>query len=240
VNPVPRIVVLNSQAHAKLRIHTGAAASFGDDQRFVPVVIAEFSALALHYPVLLSKDAETGRFYCGAMLGFDAAENLFLPEHQARSVYRPLNLQRGPFYTSGSQLAIDLDHPRVAESGDEPLFGDSGEPTAYLLSIMALMRELQPGTERTRIFVETLVGLKLIEPVSIDARFDDGTRRDVVGLYTINRNSLGELPDDVVLGLFRRGYLQLIYHLLASLTHVSTLAQKKNRLLLPGSDGRTP
>jgi hypothetical protein len=172
------------------------------------------------------------------MLGFDAGENLFLEEHRTLGIYRPLNLQRGPFLTAGSDLAIDLDHPRVAQSGDQALFTEAGEPTCYLQSVMGLMRELRPGLERTRIFIDTLLGLKLIEPVTISARFDDGTDREFTGLYTVNRDQLKELADAAVLDLFRRGYLQLIYLMLVSLQHVSALAQRKNRSFLPGGDSR--
>jgi hypothetical protein len=45
-----------------------------------------------------------------------------------------------------------------------------------------------------------------------------------------------ELADAAVLDLFRRGYLQLIYLMLASLDHVPALAQRKNRSFLPGGD----
>jgi hypothetical protein len=227
------IVLLDSQSHRKLRVHAQAAAHYGDNQRFVAVVVGEFHALAMHYPILFSKDADTGQFYCGAMLGFDAGENLFLDEQRALSAYRPLNLQRGPFLTSGSDLAIDLDHPRVAPSGDQQLF-EGGEPSSYLQSIMGLMRDLRPGLERTRIFIDTLLRLKLIEPMTVSARFDDGTNREFTGLYTVNRDQLKELADAAVLDLFRRGYLQLIYLMLASLDHVSSLAQRKNRSFLPG------
>ena len=150
------IVLLDSQSHRKLRVHAQAAAHYGDNQRFVAVVVNEFHALAMHYPILFSKDADTGQFYCGAMLGFDAGENLFLDEHRSLSAYRPLNLQRGPFLTAGSDLAIDLDHPRVASSGDQQLFTEAGEPSSYLQSIMGLMRDLRPGLERTRVFIDTL------------------------------------------------------------------------------------
>ncbi len=229
------IVLLNSQSHRTLRVHARPAAQYGDNQRFVAVVVSEFSALAMHYPILFSKDADTGQFYCGAMLGFDAGENLFVEEQRTSGAYRPLNLQRGPFVTSGSDLAIDLDHPRVAPSGDQELFDKSGEPSAYLQSVMGLMKELRPGLERTRIFIDTLLGLKLIEPVSITARFDDGVQREFTGLYTVNRDVLKELADAAVLDLFRRGYLQLIYLLLLSLNHVSKLAQMKNRSFLSGT-----
>lgn len=230
------VVLLDSQSHRKLRVHAQAAAHYGDNQRFVAVVVNEFHALAMHYPILFSKDADTGQFYCGAMLGFDTGENLFLNEHRTLSAYRPLNLQRGPFLTAGSDLAIDLDHPRVASSGDQELFTETGEPSKYLQSVMGLMRELRPGLERTRIFIDTLMSLKLIEPMTIAARFDDGASREFTGLYTINRDQLKQLADPAVLDLFRRGYLQLIYLMLASLDHVSALAQRKNRSFLPGGD----
>jgi hypothetical protein len=232
-------VLLDSQSHRKLRVHAQAAAHYGDNQRFVAVVVGEFHALAMHYPILFSKDADTGQFYCGAMLGFDANENLFLEEHRALKAYRPLNLQRGPFLTAGSDLAIDLDHPRVAASGDQQLFTEEGEPSGYLQGIMGLMRDLRPGLERTRIFIDTLLGLKLIEPMAISARFDDGTNREFTGLYTVNRSQLQDLADAAVIDLFRRGYLQLIYLMLASLDQVSALAQRKNRSFLPGSEPRS-
>jgi SapC len=235
---VPNIVVLNSSAHKDLRVHAQASPAMGDNQRFVAVVISEFPALALQCPILLSKDANTGQFYFGAMLGFDEGENLFLDGYVDRSASRPLNLQRGPFYASGSDLAIDLDHPRVAESGDQPLFGEGGEPSPYLNSISALMRELKPGQERTKLFIDTLLELKLVEAVDISAQFDDGTRREVQGLYTISRDALKDLPDSAAVVLFRRGYLQLIYLLLLSLRHVTTLAQMRNRRLLPQNSSR--
>jgi hypothetical protein len=92
---------------------------------------------------------------------------------------------------------------------------------------------LRPGLERTRIFIDTLLALKLIEPMTVSARFDDGSNREIGGLYTINRDQLKELTDAAVLDLFRRGYLQLIYLMLASLDHVSALLQRKNKTFLP-------
>jgi len=233
-----QIVALNSETHRRLRVHAQPAGHLGDNQRFVAVVVNEFHILAMNYPILFSKDSDTGQFYCGAMLGFDPGENLFLEEQRNLNAYRPLNLQRGPFLTSGAELAIDLGHARVGPSGDQPLFTETGEPSSYLQSIMGLMRDLRPGLERTRIFTDTLLGLELIEPMTIKARFDDGTNHEFTGLYTINRDQLKDLADAAALDLFRRGYLQLIYLMLASLNHVSALAQKKNRTFLPARDSR--
>jgi hypothetical protein len=224
------IVKLNTQEHRALCVHAAAAARYGDNQRFVPVIVGEFPHLAVHYPILLTKDSETGVFFVGAMLGFDEGENLFL-DARGMETYRPLNLQRGPFFTAGGDIAIDLENPRVGEGG-RPLFAESGEPSPYLQSIMALFRDLNRGLEQTRLFVDKLTALRLVEPVDISAAFDDGGRRTLTGLYTVNQDVLCRLDDVTVLDLFRSGYLQLIHLMLASLKQVPVLAQKKNNALL--------
>ncbi len=233
------IVVLNNSLHRRLRVAAGPSLSLGDDQRFVPVVISEFRALALHYPILLSKDADTGQFYCGAMLGFDPGENLFLDAQRDENLYRPLNLRRGPFYTAGEDMAVDLEHPRVGAAGEQLLFDEVGNPTAYLQSVMGVLRELKPGLEQTKTFIRTILELKLVEPVTITSHFDDGSRREAQGLYTVSHDALAGLDDRTVVDLFRRGYLQLIHLQRASLGHVSLLAQRKNRALAPQAPRRS-
>jgi hypothetical protein len=231
------VVILNSEAHQSLRVGSEIAARYGDNQRFVSVAVNEFPALAAHYPIFFAKEADTGAFYCGAMLGFDEGENLFLADGKGQEAYRPLNLRRGPFFVAGGDLAIDLDHPRVSQSEGEVLFDGGGKPSAYVESIVAVFRELRPGLEMTKKFIETLLNLKLIEPMDIDVGFDDGSARKLLGLYTVNQPVLRALPDAAVVDLFRRGYLHLIYLMIASLKQVPVLAQKKNRLLLEPSDG---
>ncbi len=232
-----QIVPLNNETHRSLRVDGRASAAYGDNQRFTRVVVKEFPLLVVHYPILFSKDAHTGQLYCGAMLGFDEGENLFLEEWVQREFYRPLGLQRGPFYAQGPELAIDLDHPRVGAEGGKPLFTDYGEPTRYLKSIMWAFQDLKPGIEMTNLFIARLLELKLIEPVDVEVEFDDGTSRVCMGLYTINQDTLSRLSDEVVVELFRRGYLTLIHLMIASLKQVPVLARKKNSGLLGATEG---
>ena len=222
------IVVLNSVTHRDVRVQAEAAAKYGDNQRFVQVVVGEFPLLVTHYPILFSKDTETGAFLCGAMLGIDDGENLFLKEGKGHEGYRPLNLQRAPFFVAGDDLAIDLDHPRIATHAGQSLFNDQGVPTPYLESIKAAFQQLKPGVEITKRFIEALLKLNLLEPVDIVLGFDDGTKRNLADLYTVNQDVLRKLPDAAIIELFRRGYLQLIYLAIASLKQIPVLAQKKN------------
>jgi hypothetical protein len=169
------------------------------------------------------------------MLGFDEGENLFLTDTEGHDGYRPLNLQRMPFYARGGDLAIDLDHPRVSAAQGQPIFTEDGQPTRYLRNIMTTFSELKHGTETTKRFIDTLLQHKLIEPVELDLEFDDGSGLQVSGLYTVSQDALRELADGVVVELFRRGYLRLIYMMIASIKQVPVLAQRKNdRLVTTG------
>lgn len=227
-----QIVPLDSQAHRALKVDGRASAAYGDGRHFVQVTVNEFSLLVPHYPILFSKNPDTGGLYCGVMLGFKEGENLFLDEWRERETHRPLALQRGPFYAQGPTLAIDLDHPRVGAEGGEPLFTERGQPSRYLQGIMRAFRDLKPGIEATRLFVERLLELNLIEPVDIEVEFEDGSLYRCAGLYTVNQDTLSVLPDAVVVELFRRGYLWLIHLMIASLKQVPVLARKKNGRLL--------
>jgi SapC len=227
-----QIVPLNKVTHRSLKVDARASAAYGDNQRFTHVIASEFPQLVVHYPILFSKDSNTGEFYCGAMLGLDEGENLFLEEWSDPQFYRPLGLQRVPFYAHGSDVAIDLDHPRVGVEDGKALFTEHGQPTRYLQSIIWAFQDLKPGIEVTRHFIARLLELKLIEPVDMEAEFDDGRIINCTGLYTVNQETLLALPDAVVVELFRRGYMRLIHYMLASLKQFSVLARKKNGRLL--------
>jgi hypothetical protein len=231
-----RIVPLSKETHKSLKVDARAAAAYGDNQRFTHVIAKEFPLLVVHYPILFSKDANTGEFHCGVMLGFDEGENLFLEEWRDLEYYRPLGLQRVPFYAQGPDVAIDLDHPRVGAEGGIALFTEFGEPTRYLQRILWAFQDLSSGMAVTRSFVTSLLQLRLIEPICLEAEFEDGTTRDCAGLYTVNQEALSALPDQTVVELFRLGYLRLIHFMIASLKQFPVLARKKNGRLLKATE----
>jgi SapC len=227
-----QIVPLNKETHKALKVDARASAAYGDNRRFAHVIVNEFPQLVVHYPLFFSKDGNTGEFYCGAMLGFEEGENLFLQEWQDLQFYRPLSLQRVPFYAHGPEVAIDLDHPRVGVADGKALFTEQGQPTRYLQSIIWAFQDLKPGIEVTRHFIARLLELKLIEPIEIEAEFDDGRIINCEGLYTVNQETLSGLPDAAVVELFRRGYMRLCHYMIASQKQFAVLARRKNGRLL--------
>lgn len=231
---MPRIEPLSAELHHDVRISSHADARHGDARHFVPVVVSEFAKLAAHYPILLAKSSETGAFFVGAMLGIKANDNLFLTESGAEHAYRPLELRRRPFFTVGENLGIDMEHPCVTASGGESLFDPDREPTPFLRGIQAMVTQLALGIDQTNTFIQALAQLKLIEPIDISLRFDDGTHHRLDGLYTVSGDRLSDLADDAVLRLFRDGHLRLIHSMIGSLEQIPVLARMHNARLARG------
>ncbi|MGN6124871.1 MAG: SapC family protein [Sphingomonas oligoaromativorans] len=226
-----RIEPLNVDMHHEVVVGTRPDARHGEARHFVPVVVSEFPKLAAHYPILLAKSAETGAFFVGAMLGIEANENLFLADNGDGQAYRPLELRRRPFYTVGDSLGIDMDHPCVNAPSGERLFDPDREPTPFLRGIQAMVGQLKQGIDRTNAFIQTLIRLRLVEPIDISLRFDDGTHHRLDGLYTVSSDRLSELADDEVLSLFRNDDLRLVHTMIGTLEQIPKLARMHNERL---------
>jgi len=225
------IAVLNPAAHSALRVTSGAEVGIGADRHFVEIVPRELPLAAITYPVLVTKNADTGAFLLGATLGVEAGENLYLEEMNGGDAYRPLQLQREGFWIARDQIAADLDHRRFSGGLGEPLFDEEGGPTPLMDGVAEALRELRGGAAMAAVFLDKLVTLRLLAPVDIELSFDDGSRRSLEDLYSIDQEALRALDDAAVIDLFRRGYLQLIYLMIASLKNIPQLAKRKNSRL---------
>ncbi len=221
-----RVEPLNTEKHRRLRVR----APVPDARNFVQIVSSEFEAAAAAYPILFSKFPETGQFYAGAMFGFRPEE----PPLAAEDGFVPSDIERQGFFVADEEIAVDLDHPRIGETAGEPLFDEEGQPTVQLRRIQRALGQLKLGIESTDAFIRALLDLKLIEPIDISLRFDDGETLHLEGLYTVSRDRLHDLDDADALKLFRSGYLQLADVMTASLQHIRLMAARRNRRLAEG------
>ncbi len=217
---------LNPQDHGHLRMR----ARSGPEPHFVQIVPVEFTAAAACCPILFSKDANSGTFYPGAMLGFKPDERA-LKDVAARGGFEPLHLQRDGFFISDEHIVIDRGNPRFSESEGEPLFDEARQPSVSLRRIQRVLRQLHEGTAQSDTFIGKLVALKLVEPIDISLSFDNGERLTLQGLYTVSRDALREVGDADVLHLFRSGHLQLALTMAGSLNQLSILAHLRNQRL---------
>lgn len=217
---------LNFEQHGALRISGAPDAS----RHFTQIVADEFVAAAHEFPIFFTKHAGTGVFYAGAVLGLRPGENLSRVDGRVPG-YRPADLERQGFYLVENRIVIDRDHPAFAGSDGERLFDDNGEPSATLRRVQHALGRLHTGLPATDAAIKRLLGHKLLEPIDVDLRFDDGSHIQLDGLYTVSMDRLHALPDAAVLELFRQGDLQLAYAQASSISHVRRLARRYNEQL---------
>ena len=222
--------VLNSELHRNLRVRRGEI----DIPHFVQIVVSEFPAAATCCPILLTKNPETGGFIAGAMFGFRPGENLVSGEPGSDSGFRPLDIARRGFFIDGENIAIDARSAHFSESEGDPLFDEAGEPTEIMREIQRALGLLVRGVEETDAFIRTMVDLRIVEPIDISLRFDDGESLRLDGLYSVSLDAIAELDDAAALSLFRDGYLQMAYTMAGSLRQIPVLAGRRNHRLTAG------
>lgn len=236
-------VLLDNVTHKNLRIRTGLARGRGHDVNVVRVFPVEFAQLQREYPLFFVKNAESGHFETIALLGFGDRENLYLTDAGWDAGYIPLAVQRQPFLIGFQEqlvdgvpqrvpvVHVDLDHPSISYAEGEPVFLPHGGESPYLERINSILAAIRQGHEASRALSQVLVGLELIESIAVNVEFNDGSKQGLGGLYTIDEDRLRNLSANGLEVLHRKGHLQDIYMLLASLLNVKQLIEKKNRLL---------
>lgn len=238
----PKLITLSHNEHKHLKIQPSKVDALGAQQTMVPVVINEFKKLCVQYPIVLTKNGDTGQFICVALLGFEKGENLFWQDEQWQGIYTPINITRQPFFigqeTADAQplLCIDTNSPCVSDKAGEALFTEQGEATAFLNNIKTLLSQLIAGQSQTQKFVDTLVKYDLISSLTLDITLANKQNQKVNGLYSVDEAKLDALPIDVLAELKQAGQLHAIYTMMDTLGHIYGLIQRKNERLEKLSD----
>ena len=230
--------VLNKEKHRQLRIKTGYGAALGDAVMYAMTYPTEFRDIQSCYPILFTKDPNTGGFFAAAVLGFEPDQNLFLQDNSWDASYVPAVLQRQPFLiaTGGEGdnespvVSLDLDHPRVSQDEGEALFDAEGSATEFLNQKIALLDQLHHGLQHSSGFIDTLLQHELLEQITFDIAFNDGSKESVQGFYSIAEERLYQLKGDVLESLNRAGYLQPVFMAVASISRMRNVIERRNRL----------
>jgi hypothetical protein len=230
--------VLNKDKHRQLRIKTGYGAALGDAVMYAMTYPMEFRDIQSCYPILFTKDPNTGGFFAAAVLGFEADQNLFLQDDGWDASYVPAILRRQPFLIAtggdgGNEnpvVSLDLNHPRVSQDEGEAMFDSNGNPTEFLNRKIALLDKLHHGLQHGNGFVDTLLKHELLEQITLDIAFNDGSKKSVQGFYTIAEERLYQLQGDVLESLNQAGYLQPVFMAVASMSRMRDIIERRNRL----------
>ena len=233
--------LLNNVDHKNLRIITTRSADYGDNVMSTMTFADEFRSIQAHYPIFFRKEADTGQFQAVAVFGFEDGENLFLNEDGWDAAYIPMTIERQPFLLGFQSVPgaaehkvvihIDMDSPRISETEGEAVFLEHGGLTQYLDRINAVLSAIHEGLERDRAFIDALLEFELLESFTLDVELNDGAKYRMAGFYTINEEKLGKLEGEVLAKLNHDGHLQPIYMVLASLSNIRDLIERRNARL---------
>jgi hypothetical protein len=222
---------LDPNRHGQLRV--GAFPDFAHASRQQQAILgwSEIALAAADYPLALMKHSDTGQFNIAAMYGFKPAQNLYVAGSRWHATYIPQNSLRYPFFANDAGalgLAIDERSELIGVPEGQRIFDDAGQPTSYTVQIAAALHELRRDFEDMQELVGELVRLQLIRPLQLILHREDGTASEIEGLYSISDRAQAALADSAVVALHRKGYLQAISILMASLVQMNRLQQLHN------------
>lgn len=235
-------VLLNNINHKDLKVITKYSAALGDKVNGTLTFPTEFREVQSEYPIFFQKSEETGQFQAIAIFGFEEGQNLFLDEDGWNASYVPAVISRGPFligYQNEQQndestrvpmIHIDLDNPRVSQTEGEAVFLTHGGNSPYLEKVSRTLAAIHEGIDASKAMFDAFLALELIELLILDIQFNDGTSYKFGSYYTINEEKLVRLDKEILSQLNNAGYLFAAYMVIASLSNIKKLIDKRNKI----------
>jgi len=223
-------VLLNNVEHRDLKVTSQFSDEMGDNMMCVPAYPVELRHAQAAYPLLFTKD-NAGNTQLVALLGFEQGENLFVKEGKWQASYRPLLVEKGPFLIGRNEqdgkptlsIHIDLDSPKVSKDEGQPIFLPHGGNTDYIDNMANILSTIHQSQQEVAAYLSMLQELDLIESFVVDIELgDEGTHR-LAGFSTLNEEKIKALSAAQLGMLHEKGYLELIYMQLASMSQLSRL-----------------
>jgi hypothetical protein len=228
-----RLVPVNKDRHAQLRVKPTANFEFARDFHIASLMMHEFSRAASLYPVVFLEDKARDEFRPVVLLGLEAGENLFVDaQGQWQGGYVPAIIRRYPFALASTgeaaqfTVCIDEDSPLVSESDGVPLFQADGSPAEALENVKRYLGELQQMDAFTAMCCQYLAEHNMFTPLNMRVQ-QTGQVRNITGCYVVNEERLYNLSDERFLELRDRRYLPAIYAHLGSLAQIDRLIKLK-------------
>lgn len=238
-----QLVAIDNKNHLNLKVDASKAELHGEGLHLVPAVLSEFSHMAVQYPLVITKNGETGQFVFAAMLGFEEGENLFWQEGQWQGLYLPLQIRRQPFFVGNPQeiasqaesgdyvVCYDSESPAISSDEGQALFDENGTDTEFFQQAKSCLAQLLQGELANKQLIEMLEKMQLLQVMKMEVTFANQQSISLNGLYTVDEEKLAALPDDKIAILHKAGLLAAIYALIISLGQMHNLINLKNKKL---------
>lgn len=223
-----RLMTLDRELHAGLKIDTNAGFGFAAKHHLVPISIYEFRFVARHFPIVFSSDPIPMPL---AVIGIDAGRNLAVDSEGKwrQRTYIPACIYTYPFILLPTRkdsdevsVIIDPDAPSLGDKG-EPLFAD-GKSTAVLDRIVQLTSYFRAGMAKTVAFGKVIAEADLLMRRGVELTLVDGAKIRLDNFLALDPEKLDKVANNVFLRWRKEGWLLPMYQYLQSTDAWSPLA----------------
>ena len=224
-----RTAPITITSHKDCSVQTNQGFAFAKGLNSAPLVAVEFAAAALDMAIVFS--GTENAVFPSLILGLRDGQNLFVgADGEWTGNYIPAFLRRYPFVFSDADqtgrhnLCIDEDFEGLNREGrGERLFDSQGVRSQYLTSMLDFVTSYQGHYERTKLFCQRLVGLKLLDAMQVQFAARDGKTSALAGFFTINRDRMKAVSENDLRIMFGNDELELCYLHLQSLQNIDKL-----------------
>ena len=223
------MVPVDKNRHREVSIAPVTDMTFAAATNSVIVLAAEFSKACREYPLVFV--ADQGNYFPAAVLGLQDGQNLFINTQGAwQASYIPAYVRRYPFIPALQEGSTDylvcIDEGFAGfnrEGQGERLFLEDGNQSTTLTRSLSFLQEFQIQHQRTLDFCTVMQQHDLMEPMQADVAMASGKKLQLNGFFVVSRQKMAALPDEVIGGLSRQGYLELACAHLLSLENFERL-----------------
>jgi len=216
----------------------GEVPAFARTINAIPISYSEFALVAREYPIIFTMTANTRSFAPVAVLGMAAGENLYDNNGRwASNVYVPAYVRRFPFCMTRVTLdkveqknrLICVEKSFIDDQNGEAMFDADGQPIAKWKEIEKLLGEYELDLERSREMCDILADYGLLEPFTMQAKFNagGGDPLHLTGMHRANEGKIEHLNASQLKNLVKKGVLSRIYAHLLSLDNFAKLLDRK-------------
>lgn len=230
--------ILTPEAHRELRVREERGAELGDAVMACVTFPDEFRRVQSDYPILFRLNAERTGFTALALFGFEDGENLYLENGRWDAEYRPLAMEIRPFLighpengAAARQVHVDMASPRIGAGEGVRVFDADGRPTPYLEAMVDKLGALDEGFQGAADFFAAVQRYELLEPFTLEATLEDGSKNSLVGFHIIDEAKLRSLDGASLGDLHAAGHLMPLFMAVASLGKINALVARRNRRL---------
>jgi len=230
--PYGRVVALDREVHAGLRLKPAPSLAFAAGLSAVPLLCAEFRDAAREYAIVFVRGADHGLVPV-VLTGKPQGRNLYVDAAgRWNARYVPAYVRRYPFLTARTApdqyaVCIDAECPGFDVAEGAQLFADAGEPSPLLRQVVQHLALFQRHAQLTEAFTGRLQAAGVLIDAQAKADLCGGQALALRGFCIVDETRLPALSDAVLREWLTGGLLALIHAHLLSLGNLPQLLARQ-------------